>query len=260
MAERDINCGACGNAEAGRTLNVREMMFGTREQFRYRQCPSCGCLQLMDVPSDLTRYYPPDYYSFGKRELAAPRDGIYGWLARQRNETVLRFKPIGAALSRIKPIDGVWHANLDNFLHFSALREFGITFNSRVLDVGCGSGSLLQNMALFGFRSLAGCDPFLEHDLAYTGVRVFKGELRQMEDCFDLIMLHHAFEHMADPGEVLREIRGLLSPEGLCLVRIPVADSAAFERYQENWVQLTPRVTYSCTPVRVLRGWLLLQV
>ena len=59
-----MNCRICGNAEDNRTFEVREMMFGTRETFTYFQCAKCGCLQMVEIPSDMSRYYPPEYYSF----------------------------------------------------------------------------------------------------------------------------------------------------------------------------------------------------
>ena len=61
-------CRICGNASDNRAHVAREMMFGTRERFDYVECARCGCLQIRDVPADLSPYYPADYYS-----LAAPR-------------------------------------------------------------------------------------------------------------------------------------------------------------------------------------------
>ena len=40
------------------------MMFGLRDQFLYGECESCHSLQLLDLPTDMSRYYPPGYYSF----------------------------------------------------------------------------------------------------------------------------------------------------------------------------------------------------
>ncbi len=32
-------------------------MFGLRSEFRYMACSQCGCLQLLDVPDDLSAFY-----------------------------------------------------------------------------------------------------------------------------------------------------------------------------------------------------------
>ena len=44
------------------------MMFGYRDEFAYFACGQCGCLQIADIPPDMSRYYPANYYSFGKIE------------------------------------------------------------------------------------------------------------------------------------------------------------------------------------------------
>jgi hypothetical protein len=51
-------------------------------------------------------------------------------------------------------------------------------------------------------------------------------------------MLHHSFEHMDQPGEVLQNLERLLAPAGLILLRIPVSDSFAWKHYGIHWVNL----------------------
>jgi hypothetical protein len=43
-------------------------MYGTRETFSYLACADCGCLQISNIPADLARYYPSDYYSYDAPE------------------------------------------------------------------------------------------------------------------------------------------------------------------------------------------------
>ena len=38
-------CRICGSVRVAGRHDVREMMFGTRERFRYELCAQCGCLQ-----------------------------------------------------------------------------------------------------------------------------------------------------------------------------------------------------------------------
>ena len=48
-------CAICGN-QPNNTIHIaREMMFGLRDAFRYLECAACGCVQLLDVPSDMSR-------------------------------------------------------------------------------------------------------------------------------------------------------------------------------------------------------------
>ncbi len=55
---------------------------------------------------------------------------------------------------------------------------------------------------------------------------------------YDLIMLHHSFEHMDNPHLILSNLYKMLNPEGFLLIRIPVSDSFAFRKYRSNWFQI----------------------
>ena len=213
------------------------MMFGTRERFEYLECGACGTIQITEIP-DLARHYPKDYYSLGdaaasdlwftkkfKSRLAARFAGDYfvrGW------------NPVGKLLAEKKD----W---IDYF-YPSSLKErlLNLNFRSRILDFGCGAGRLLQILRHFGFKRLTGADAFIERDIFYpNGVKIYKKSLAELKPAFDLIMLHHSFEHLPDPLETLLEIRRLLAQDAVCLIRIPVAASA-WEQYGVNWVQLDP--------------------
>jgi SAM-dependent methyltransferase len=108
-----------------------------------------------------------------------------------------------------------------------------------VLDVGCGRGDQLRELAEFGFRDLTGIDPHVERDTTYPdGVRVLRRELCEESRCYRLILLSHVLEHALDPRSMLAEACRALEPEGCVLVRVPLADSAAFREYGVEWVQL----------------------
>ena len=68
---------------------------------------------------------------------------------------------------------------------------------------------------------------------------MLKKNIETLEDAekYDVIMLHHSFEHVENPGNVMENINRLLKKNGLCIIRIPVADSFACNFYKEYWVQ-----------------------
>jgi SAM-dependent methyltransferase len=126
------------------------------------------------------------------------------------------------------------------FPHYLREPLLKLNFRSRILDFGCGTGELLQTLYYYGFRDLKGADAFIEEDIFYpNGIKIYKLPLSEMEPFFDLVMLHHSFEHLPDPLESLRQIHRLLSPGKFCLIRIPLA-AFAWEKYGVNWVQLDP--------------------
>ncbi len=204
-------------------------MLGLGERFRYRQCGNCGCIALVDVPSDLGKYYPPGYYSF--RDPGTVAGGaVTRALRRLRAEAALRSPP--AFVDRL-----VEQGVLPGLFRWMA--GLGLHTRSSVADVGSGNGQILLFFANHGFTDLVGFDPYLTGDRVLgAGVRLHRAALSEISGRYDLVMVHHAFEHMPDPKGTLQALAALASPRGAVVIRTPVADSWAWGHYGGNWVQL----------------------
>jgi SAM-dependent methyltransferase len=202
------------------------MFLGLRHPFTYLECAVCGCVQLAEVPRDLSIYYPPAYYSFNEHGLV---------------KTFFRHQWSAYAFGHGNPLGWALTKVLFPNLAIEAVRESAVPLKARILDVGCGSGRALLDLSYLGFSNLSGVDPFVEKDLLYAnGVKVFRKELAGMSGEFDLITFHYSFEHMDQPEFVLRETKRLLSPSGKVIIRIPVACSYAWRHYGINWFNLDP--------------------
>ncbi len=222
-------CKICHNSERNKSFSFREMMYGTQESFEYFQCAECGCLQIKETPEDISRYYADDYYSFRPPD-ALTDNFLKAFFKNQRAKGYFLGKNLfRTLLLKIYPPPD----------YFEWLTKVKITFESEILDVGCGDGRLLIRMRKDGFENLTGVDAFIEKNINYdSGVKILKTELSNLNKQFDFIMLHHSFEHMPNPIEVLQELYRLLKSNRYVLVRIPVASSYAWEKFGENWVQL----------------------
>lgn len=228
-------CRICANRENNLIHHTREMMFGTREEFDYLECGACGTLQICEIP-DMNRYYPNDYYSLNAEENRGAENASKLRLAARYAENFLLNRK--NRLSRLI-VRKQWRFRtfFPDYLKESLLE---LEYDSKILDFGCGAGQLLQALYYYGFRNLTGADAFIESDILYpNGVCVYKRRLSEIDPFFDLVMLHHSFEHLPDPLESLREIYRLLPPGKFCLIRIPVK-AFAWEKYGVNWVQLDP--------------------
>jgi SAM-dependent methyltransferase len=238
-------CQVCSAAGEFRTYEAREMMYGTRDRFEYFECGECGCLQIKEAPRDLGKYYPPDYYSFREAEAPPPaarlKERVAGNLISSYRLTGRGF--VGRWLERRHP----YAPDLPYWLKNKGL---GLRLGSKILDVGCGRGHLLLELCKLGFTDLTGADPYVGAEISYgRGLKILKASLEELDGSFDLIMLHHSFEHMARPREVMGELHRLLKRGRYALVRLPLAGSYAWREYGVDWVQLdAPRHLFLHTP------------
>ena len=225
-------CKVCGDDSEKKTYTAREMMFGTRDEFLYFECPSCGCVQIAEIPEDMSTYYPDNYYSYKKPKHDKTANLLKKFYKKQWYLHSIRKKNIVGGI--LTPFRGV--------PEFSKwFRKLGIDFNDSILDVGCGSGSLLTKIWQCGFEKAHGVDPFLPEDIHYKGgLHIEKCEICDLSGPYDCIMLHHSFEHMPKPLETFEQLYRLLTQGGKLLIQIPVADSFAWREYRGNWVQLDP--------------------
>ncbi|HUQ64391.1 MAG TPA: class I SAM-dependent methyltransferase [Acidimicrobiales bacterium] len=230
-------CDVCAETGPQRSHRASEDTFHNSETFRYLECQSCGSLSLVDVPDDLGRYYPDDYYSF-----AGDGDAdVHPALVAKLRFHLLR----GALRNRTTAKGAFWIAARLGILVEPWVRLLGnvtLSSDSRILDVGCGSGHRLKTLQRFGFRDLTGIDAHMPDRLvdpeARSGPRLVRGTVADLSEPFDLAMFHHSFEHMAQPVEVLRAVQRILSPQGAVIVRVPLAQTFAWRTYGVQWVQL----------------------
>lgn len=234
-----LSCRVCGYTAEQSVYVVHEMMFGTRQPFDYFQCGQCGCLQIRKPPANIGDFYLSNYYSLKQDHAVFYRNKAKNFLNRLRDCAML-FIPGGERLPFIVKVPHIAASYL-------ALRRVpGLSFDMRILDVGCGSGQLLYRMRNAGFKSLTGIDPFLPEDNnVYPGLSIMKRSLSEIDGKYDLILFNHSFEHVENPLQIAHEIADRLSDGGTAVLRIPVADSVAWEEYGVNWFQLdAPRHLY----------------
>jgi len=149
------SCKVCGNAAGNKTYTIKEMMFGLREEFEYLECAQCNCLQLKEIPSDISKYYPEDYYSyFSKGEDHHIQTSISKRLKRKGKKELLDYY-----LSGNRVVGSLLGRKLNEY--YPWIKKSMLTSRSHILDVGCGSGELLLKIYNDSFKKLAGIDPYI---------------------------------------------------------------------------------------------------
>ena len=230
-----MKCAICGNERNNHPYILREMMFGYKDEFKYFECFKCRCFQIEEIPNNMEKYYPSNYYSLTQENEKLLKSNFFKQLQYNHlsgNQTSV----LGSIASyKYKSTTYSWFKNLE-------LKGK----NGKVLDVGCGNGNLLKQLYQVGFKHLTGIDPYIKVDRIYNEhLKILKKSVFELDEQFDLIMMHHSLEHIPNHFEVLTCIYQLLSPNGKLLIRIPIMSEPLFHKYGVNMVSLdSPRHFY----------------
>ncbi len=221
-------CKVCGNTNNNQLHHIKEMQLGLREMFTYMECGNCGCMQLQNIPADLGKYYPNEgYYSFNR-----------GLDLRQKADTLRKIKASYLIYGKNKLLGSLLSIGYKAPDYYSWIKNAGVNYTDAILDVGTGNGSLLLSLFRIGFTNLTGIDPFIEKDQQYGNINIYKKSIFDVTGNFDLIMLHHAFEHMDEPLKVLLKLNKLIKKGRCILVRTPVMGMYSWKKYGVNWMDL----------------------
>ena len=102
-----------------------------------------------------------------------------------------------------------------------------IPAKARVLDVGCGTGSLTLAVTKEADAEVLGIepDPQRAEHARKRGLKVVCGvadpDLLRKLGLFDVIILADVVEHLAEPADLLAELRSALAPGGRILASVP---------------------------------------
>jgi 2-polyprenyl-3-methyl-5-hydroxy-6-metoxy-1,4-benzoquinol methylase len=117
-----------------------------------------------------------------------------------------------------------------------------------LLDVGAGKGDFISVAERNGFAAI-GVEPsprFCEFAKKYYKVKIFNGLLETCDDLkgkkFDVITLHHVFEHIEKPHELLENLKVFLNENGIIYIEVPNTQSLTskiidlyFRLNKKNW-------------------------
>jgi 2-polyprenyl-3-methyl-5-hydroxy-6-metoxy-1,4-benzoquinol methylase len=112
------------------------------------------------------------------------------------------------------------------FSKTAKLIEEAVPRPGRLLDVGCGYGFFLKEMARRGWQAegIEISTTGLRYARDSLGLKVSEQPLPRADwpdGCYDVITLFYVIEHLLDPMAVLKEVYRLLRPGGLLFLRWP---------------------------------------
>lgn len=226
-----VKCNLCGFDDAKFILRARSRFMNEgKEFFKLAKCMRCGLVYLNPRPEkeDIKKYYPPWYHSRAQAQVTdITKTKIWGipWQEAMKNkaEPILRYKKKG-----------------------------------RILDIGCGDGSLLKFLKESGWQTYGVelQDSSSLYAQNVLGLNVFSGRFEEAnypEDSFDVITLFHVLEHLPNPSGTLKKARMLLRKDGFLLIAVPNFHSLEAKLFRSKWVGISaPLHLYHFTP-RTLR-------
>jgi len=181
--------------------DIEDYEYGVERDSGYVECRVCGLVQQWPrvSASELPALYPEDYQAHTK-----PRKGPFhllkAYLVRRAARKIL------SASAEASP---------------------------RILEVGCGNGSLLECvLEMNPTASATGVDIKDLGLSTHPKIRFVEGQLEDASfdgATFDVIYCSNLIEHVRDPLEFLRRIAALLAPGGRVIIETP--DHLSIDRY-----------------------------
>jgi SAM-dependent methyltransferase len=238
-------CPACGSADRRPFFgDLRDRAFRTAPgSWTLVRCNGCGSAYLDPRPTPETiELAYRSYYTHGS---GAPPP--VGRLRRGLANDYLRARwgydeeplvPGGRLIPKLAPSRG---ALVDREIRHLPAKPGG-----RLLDVGCGDGAFLAQMAELGWRAQGiDPDPAAVARAREAGLDVTQGTLTDLDTdehpgAYDAITLSHVVEHLHDPAGDVRRIERLLRPGGLLWIGTPNLEALSLRRFGPDWRGLEP--------------------
>jgi len=249
---KKILCPVCGADNQNVFIKGKDILHNIPGEFSLSKC-ACGLIYINPQPdnNELQKYYPDNYCPHRKRNVDYS-------LRKHRAFKIFILRWFYGCPVNDKNAPPKWlRLLLKPFLFFPAKGTMKSMIpyhgDGKILDVGCGNGGWLLRLKHAGWKTTGvEIDEPAADAAREAGLDVFCGTLLDAnfpENSFDIVRLHYVFEHLINPKETLAEIRKILKPDGICLIRIPNIDSVMFKLFKKNWFALDiPRHVFHYTP------------
>ncbi len=268
-------CSFCGRKGALLYSGLTDRLFQAPGIWRLRRCPAalCGLLWLDPCPleTEIWKAYQT-YYTHGlqpepetpqgktgsahKRTVMRLERAIYRLLRTPFRLLGRGFGPIEEAYRSVRYTSTPGNIRLQVraalytlWPERRAATDHQMMYlmphpGARLLDLGCGDGSLLAGLQACGWRVEGlDVDPLGVESTHARGIKATLGTLPDAAfpgSSFDAIVMSHVIEHAHDPEALLLECHRVLKPGGSLILVTPNTGSLGHRLFGEAWLHLDP--------------------
>jgi len=216
-----VLCNYCNSSSSDLLYKIPDYYLDKKDIFYLLvKCSNCGLIYQNPRPTqeEIREAYPSTYEAFNldhKKSWRETKVFLYGLEKRSKAITSIKKKP------------------------------------GRLLDIGCSTGLFLNTM-----QSKHGWESYGVEINEYPAsiarekyqLNIFQGSLEQASyppAFFDAVTLWDVLEHLPDPASTLQEVRRIIKPDGVLLIRVPNYDSWDATIFGPAWAGLdVPRHFY----------------
>lgn len=208
-------CKNCGSREAQSILRAPAFdsdKVAFARTYSVNRCSRCGIVSSVDVQSeDLEAAYRQDYYGASNAKFGGGIEGLIRLLARRRARGILQ----------------QWRD-----------RSGRVGSNPKVLDIGCGRGTLLTAFLELGADAIGieRADFPLDPNLPISRETLDSDRFSQSR--FDVVVIWHVLEHLGGTAQQLRLIRDHMQDDGLLVLAVPNFNSRQRRWFGGAWFHL----------------------
>lgn len=211
-------CYICGSS----TLDIgRKFGIYARQWFQLRHCPTCRFSFVANPWLEFEKIYSAEYYA-GK---GADPLVDYEYELTNPAETIRHYEWSGIyqLVTALSPV----------------------TAGTRWLDFGCGNGGLVRYIRTVAHCPIEGFEEgAIQGRASAEGIPFLtRDELETRRGSFNIVTAIEVLEHVSNPLEVLKEIRGLLKPGGLFF--FTTGNAEPFRGRLHRWRYVVPEVHVS---------------
>jgi 2-polyprenyl-3-methyl-5-hydroxy-6-metoxy-1,4-benzoquinol methylase len=204
----EVNCPLCNSSKHKKYALIKELD-KEKKLFKLVKCEECNTRFLNPRIKEefIGKYYSPEYYSYGLKISTK------NWKQKILSN-IMKKGYFGNALKIIES-------------------NYKIISKTKILDVGCGSASLLSLLKKKYGCSVLGYDRKTgEKEVERIKIKITN---KLPKEKFDLILSWHYLEHDYYPLQTLKNLKKILKPEGRIIFQVPNINTKIAKKIKSHW-------------------------